>query len=43
MLVHVDDWLQNALREPCSLGEPRLTLFDLWLYSQVVMTGYNRM
>jgi hypothetical protein len=40
--VKMDGWVQNALRERCEMDDGRLTAFDVWMYSQLTMTGYNR-
>jgi hypothetical protein len=41
-VVKVDGWVQNALRERCEMDDGRLTAFDVWMYSQLTVTGYNR-
>jgi len=41
--VKADVWVQNALRETCQMDDNRLTAFDLWIYGQLILTGYNRL
>jgi hypothetical protein len=42
-IVTIDAWVQNALRERCTLGDGKITMFDRWIYSQTLLTSYNRL
>ena len=42
MVVTIDTWVQNALREPCTLNDDDATAFDLWIHTQMILTEYNR-
>jgi hypothetical protein len=37
----IDTWVQNALRENCQLDDGIITTFDIWIFSQMLMTSYN--
>ena len=41
-IVTIDAWVQNASRERCTLEDGKVTLFDRWIYSQTLLTSYNR-
>ena len=40
-IVNINGWMQNALKEDCSLHDDRCTEFDVWLHTQLVLTNYN--
>jgi hypothetical protein len=42
MEITINSWLQNALREDCSLNDEKVTHFDVWFHTQMLVTGYNR-
>jgi len=39
--VTIDGWVQNALKEDCQLDDGKITDFDRWISSQMLLTGYN--
>jgi hypothetical protein len=41
-IVTIDSWLQNALRQVCTLNDGKVTTFDEWMFTQLILTGYNR-
>ena len=42
-VVKVNRFVQNALREGCQFDDEKLTAFDAWMFSQLILTGYNRL
>jgi hypothetical protein len=40
--VNINRWLQNVLREECTLDDNQATAFDIWLHTQMILTDYNR-
>ena len=37
--VTMDSWVQNALRESCQIDDEKTTVFNIWMYFQLLNTG----
>jgi hypothetical protein len=42
VVVNINRWLQDVLKQPCGLRDGEATEFDTWIHSQMVLTSYNR-